>query len=70
MFDSKSIEKRDVGEETETKREDYVVVCQRKANGLDVLISNLATKEELSAIVECISRHYLSNANLSSNTSH
>lgn len=68
MFDSKSIEK--TGTEEESKREDYIVVCQRKANGLDVLISNLATKEELSAIVECISRHYLISANLSSNTSH
>lgn len=67
MFDSKSIEKTDT---EESKKEDYIVVCQRKANGLDVLISNLATKEELSAIVECISRHYLNSPNLNGNTSH
>lgn len=68
MFNSKNAEKPI--EEGEKMQDGYIVVCQRREEGLDVLISNLATKEELNAIIECIGRHYLDNNGLSGEVTH
>ena len=50
--------------------EKYLIICQRKSDGLDVIISNQATNDELDAIVESIVRYQHDNLKTKGGTTH
>jgi len=50
--------------------EKYLVICQRKKDGLDVIINNQATADELNAIVQSIISYQSDNPDSANTTTH